>query len=275
VKAVIREVKIRASYQAHGLLGTLRRMFNWAVENGESGLEHSPCDHLKAKSLIGAKRARVRILTDAEVRALWRWCERTAYPRGDLGKFLLLTGARHREAARAPWSEFDLTKAIWTISPERFKSDAPHVVPLTADALALLQSLPRYRGGTWVFSHDLGRSSAELDARTKAKIDARMLRTLKAMARMRGDDPESVTLAPWVVHDLRRTVRTHLAALRIPDHVAEMVLGHAKKGLQRVYDLHGYQAEIAEALERWATRLRSIVSPPPANVVPIERARVS
>jgi hypothetical protein len=63
-----------------------------------------------------------------------------------------------------------------------------------------------------------------------------------------------------------------LAALRIQDHVAEMVLGHGKKGLQRVYDQHKYIDEIREALALWAARLRSIISPSPANVVAIKRA---
>ncbi len=230
---------------------------------------------MKAGRFIGEKKHRTRTLSDDEFRAFWRWCERTGYPRGDLGKFLLLTGARHREGARAPWAEFDLAKGIWTIDPKRFKSDAPHVVPLTGDVLALVQSLPRYKGGSFLFSYNLGRKAAQLDDYTKKRLDARMLRTLRAMARMRGEDPGTVTLKPWVVHDLRRTMRTHLAALRIPDHIAEMVIGHAKRGLQRVYDQHAYQQEIAEALERWAARLRSIVSPPPVNVVSIERARVS
>jgi hypothetical protein len=72
---------------------------------------------------------------------------------------------------------------------------------------------------------------------------------------------------PWVVHDLRRCVRSGLAALRVPDHVAEMALGHGRKGLQRVYDRHRYQAELAEALTLWSARLRDIIEPPPANVM--------
>ena len=68
--------------------------------------------------------------------------------------------------------------------------------------------------------------------------------------------------APWVIHDIRRTVRTRLASLRVPDMVAEMVIGHGRKGLQRVYDQHGYEAEMREALELWAGRLRVILTPP-------------
>ena len=107
----------------------------------------------------------------------------------------------------------------------------------------------------------------------KEKIDGHMLCTLKAMARLRGNDPARVELKPWVIHDLRRTLRTHLSALRIPDHVAEMVIGHGRQGLQRVYDQHRYLDEMREALTQWAARLRSIVNPPPANVVSLAEAR--
>jgi integrase len=93
------------------------------------------------------------------------------------------------------------------------------------------------------------------------------------MARMRGDDPSRVELKPWVIHDLRRTLRTHLSALRIPDHIAEMVIGHGRQGLQRVYDQHRYLNEMREALAMWAARQRSMVEPPPGNVVDLARAR--
>jgi hypothetical protein len=58
-----------------------------------------------------------------------------------------------------------------------------------------------------------------------------------------------------------------LSELRIPEHVAELAIGHARKGLARIYDQHRYQEEVREALTLWAARLRSIVSPPPPNVV--------
>jgi integrase len=273
VKVVIREVKARAPYMAHALLATVRRLFNWAIEQGDYGIATSPCDHMKAKSLIGERRPRSRTLSDDEIRAFWRATGRMPYPYGPLGRLLLLTGQRHREAAEAPWSEFDLAKALWTISQARFKSDATHTVPLTKDALALLTGLPRFRSGDFVFSTTFGVKPTMIGDKIKTKLDARMLVSLKAMAHKRRGDPTKVKLEPWVIHDLRRTLRTHLSALRIPDHIAEMVIGHGRQGLQRVYDQHRYESEMREALTAWAARLRSIIEPPPANVVPIVKAR--
>jgi hypothetical protein len=64
-----------------------------------------------------------------------------------------------------------------------------------------------------------------------------------------------------VIHDLRRTVRTHLSALPVEDLVHELVIAHARPGLHEVYDRHGYEAEKRRCLELWERRLMSIVEP--------------
>src|SRR5262249_21968902 len=145
--------------------------------------------------------------------------------------------------------------------------------PLTADMLSILEGLPRFKRGDFMFSTTAGQKPTVIADKIKQRIDARMLRTLRAMTRMRGEDPGKIELRRWVLHDLRRTVRSHLSALRIPDHIAELVLGHGRKGLQRVYDQHRYLDEMREALTLWSARLRSIAEPPPANVVAIKKAR--
>lgn len=66
-------------------------------------------------------------------------------------------------------------------------------------------------------------------------------------------------LTPYVLLDIRRTMRKHLSALPIPNLVRELVMGHAKPGLHKVYDQHAYLAEKRHALELWAKRLRDIV----------------
>jgi hypothetical protein len=82
------------------------------------------------------------------------------------------------------------------------------------------------------------------------------------MAKLIGDFPD------FVIHDLRRTVRTQLSAIpNVSDLVRELVIGHTKPGLHKVYDQFAYLDEKRFALDAWASRLRSIVEPPPANVV--------
>jgi integrase len=262
VVAVVKAAKARgATYMAHSLLATARRLFSWAIDQQAYGLEASPCDRLKPKSIIGEKRPRERVLSDDELRAFWRATADMEYPYGPLARLLLLTGARHRELSEATWAEFDLKAKVWTVPQERHKSASGHRVPLTDDVIAVLVSLPRFKTGQHLFSTTFGEKPTMLGDKIKTRLDARMAEKL-------GSTPK-----PWVIHDLRRTLRTHLSALRIPDHIAEIVIGHGRQGLQRVYDQHRYLDEMREALTLWAGRLRSIVEPPPENVVALKKKR--
>jgi integrase len=272
VGEVINEVKARAPYMAHALLATVRRLYKWASTPGRGyGIVSSPCFNISAKALIGEKRPRARVLTDQEIRAFARACDQLGYPYGSIGRMLLLTGARHREVSEAPWSEFDLVKKTWTIDQARFKSNVEHIIPLTDEVLALLEGLPRFKRGDHVFSTTFGAKPTMIGDKIKTRLDTLILKALREEAK----EPTKAVLKPWVIHDLRRTVRSHLSALRIPDHIAEMVLGHGRQGLQRTYDQHRYQEEIREALTLWAARLRSIIEPPPANVLAIRKTRAS
>jgi hypothetical protein len=149
-----------------------------------------------------------------------------------------------------------------------------HLVPLSAAAQEVIASLPHIKGGKYLFSLSAGKRPLAMTGPIKADLDRRMLRTLKAMARRRGEDHEHVTLAGWVNHDLRRTVRSGLSALRVSHNVAEAVLAHRQGGIAATYDLHEYQTEKAEALELWAQRIASIVNPPkPAKVIKLRGRR--
>jgi hypothetical protein len=94
-----------------------------------------------------------------------------------------------------------------------------------------------------------------------------MLEILKQLARERGEDPEAVKLERWVIHDVRRTMRTRLTQLRVQTEVAEATIGHGKRGLERHYNLYEYADEKHDALERWAQWLNNLVEPPADNVV--------
>jgi len=101
----------------------------------------------------------------------------------------------------------------------------------------------------------------------KADLDRRMSRTLKAMARHRGEDRHQIALPHWTNHDLRRVVRSGLSALRVSHNVCEAILAHRSSGIVGTYDVHEYQDEKREALEAWAQRIKSIVEPKPDNVI--------
>lgn len=233
VITIVDAVKSRGKPSAaHHVLAYARGLFNYAI--ARDIIDHSPCDRLKPSTLIGPKGTRHRVLDDDEIRRLWAASEHIGYPYGPLWQLLLVTGQRRGEVAHARWSEFDLRTRLWTVPSERFKSSAAQLVPLSQLAIDILAKLPRE--GDYLFGHIDGFSKA------KKRLDKTM------------GNP-----TPFVIHDLRRTVRTRLSSLRVPSEVAEMVIGHGKKGLARVYDQHHYLPEMRDALERWETSLRSML----------------
>jgi integrase len=294
---IISVVKVKAKTapaQARNLLGHAKRLFQWAVDQRTYGLKVSPAAGIKPAAIVGKKVARDRVLNDDELFAFWRAASRLPYPAGPAYRLLALTGLRLGEVAEASWSEFHPTvvRAIrqrgnapidwsqynaeelsWTIPAARMKgqndSARAHVVPLTPDVLAILERLPQFVGGEYLFSHNAGRKPAVMSTDIKSNLDSRMLRTLRALARKRGDGPAAVELKPWVNHDLRRNVRSGLSRLRIAEEIREAVLAHARPGIKGVYDQHDYFDEKRDALTQWGARLRSIVEPAPtaSNVV--------
>jgi len=255
VSTAIRAIVNRgAPYQAHNALGYIRRLFNWAIGTHEFGMETSPVERLKPADLIGKREARERTLLDTELRAVWDAADGMGYPYGPLFRLLILTGQREREVADMAWGEVDFEKHLWTIPAARMKGARAHEMPLSPAAVALLQSLPRHKGD-FVFSTTGGAKPVNGFSKAKVRIDKRS------------------GVAGWKIHDLRRTMRTHLSALPVQDLVRELVIAHAKPGLHRVYDQHAYQDEKRECLELWETRLRSIVEPPPRNVTNLEQKR--
>lgn len=269
---------------AHNVLGHAKTFFSWCISRDL--LEHSPADHVKTSS---KKKPRTRVLNDLELRAFWRAAYRMPYPFGHFFRMTLLVGQRREEVASARWSEFhpELVRLlrqreegrridwsqvsdevkVWTVGEERFKSDAPHVLPLTNKVCELLEELPFFRGGDYIFTTTHGRRPISGFSKEKAKLDEGVERTLKALARIHGDDPKQTKLNNYTIHDLRRTMRTRMAALRILDEVAEKCIGHGRKGLQRVYDQHRYLPEMREAFEAWQRKIEAVVDPAESNVI--------
>jgi integrase len=159
VLTVINAKKKTAPSQARNLLGEIRRLFDWAIEQRVYGITGNPCQNIKPTKIIGKKRSRQRILSDEELFALWRAAKRMPYPAGPVYQLLMLTALRLNEPTEASWTEFnpavmralrqrkkdervDWTKfpaeqLQWIIPAERMKGEdgeaRPHLVPLTPE----------------------------------------------------------------------------------------------------------------------------------------------
>jgi integrase len=230
----------RGPRMADVALAYLGRLMNWHASRSDEF--RSPLVRGMGRVKPG-DRSRDRILTDHELRALWRAAE--VYP-GPFGRFLqiiLLTGTRRNEAAKMSRAELD--GGVWTIPAERMKGKIEHVVPLSAKAIAIVDGIPVT--GPFVFSTH-GRRPIRNFAKLKIAIDKR----------------SGVT--GWTLHDLRRTARTLMTRAGVSADHAERALGHVISGVRGVYDRHQYRPEKLAAFEALAAQIDRILDPQP-NVV--------
>jgi integrase len=254
VSAIVKAIAKDRPYAAYHAFAYGSGLFSWAIAARTYRLKTSPFGSLSIKALIGGRDPRQRILSDPELRAIWRATSKESglgYPLAPFVRMLILTGQRLREVADAKWSEFNLDARLWTIPAERMKGDGAHEVPLSEAVMELLGELPRGRG-PFVFSTTNGARPISGFSKAKDRLDRAL-----------------VDVAPWRFHDLRRSVRTGFGGLPVPTKVAELVIAHAQPGLHKVYDLHKYRDEKRRALDLWAARLDAIVGGADAsNVIP-------
>jgi integrase len=242
-------------YTANRTLAVLRRMCNWAVERGI--ITNSPVEKIKPQ---GIETARDRVLSDDEIRIVWRAFNSVGWPFGYIAKLLLLTGARRDEIAESRWSEIDIDAKTWTIAKERSKNGVAHEIPLSDGAIQIVVGLPRIgeKRDSLIFT-TTGTTSVSGFSRAKATIDKAIVEALK----LRATDPAQLRPpAGWVFHDMRRTAASGMAGLGIAPHVVEAVLNHRSgtiKGVAAVYNRYNYAAEKRDALDKWAARVAVIV----------------
>lgn len=235
---------------ANRVFATLRRMCSWAVVRGV--LDASPSDRVKPPT---AEKSRDRVLSDDELRAVWQSAEALGWPFGPLVQLLALTGQRRDEVASARWSEVDFDAKVWTLPKERCKNNVAHHVPLSPQALRILENLPRIMDDQdFVFTTN-GKTAVSGFSRAKRRLDAALPSDME----------------PWTFHDLRRTFASGCARLGVAVHVVEAALNHKSgtiRGVAAVYNRYSYNTEKRAALEAWSRFLEQLVSgEPAANVV--------
>jgi integrase len=206
---------------------------NWAIER--EYLDTSPAAAIKKRKI---EASRDRVLSEDELRKIWRAADKLPNPSRSLVKAWILTGQRRDEVRCIMWSEIDLDRALWTLPTARNKGKRDHEVPLSSAMLALLGDRPR--PGRPVFTTD-GQKPYAGQKRLKEILD------------------RETGVSGWTFHDFRRTVSTGMAALHIPQDTIDRVLNHAKTALAGTYNRHQYLEEKRRALESWAERVAFIV----------------
>jgi integrase len=211
----------------------------------------------EANPVIGTTRPqeakpRERVLDDDELARVWKACSDDAF--GKVIRLLILTGARRAEVGGMRWSELDFERGTWVIPAERVKNGRQHTLPLTPLAISIIESVPRRVGRDHLFGT---RSDGGLSHwHAKAELDQRL------------------TIKPWRVHDLRRTLATRLCDLGIAPHVVEQILNHQsghRAGIVGVYNRSSYEREVKAALALWSDHVRALVESGKRKIVAMHR----
>jgi integrase len=225
-------------------LAIIRKIMNWHASRSDEF--RSPIVRGMARTKP-KERARSRILSDDELRAVWKAAEK-AGPFGALVRFILLTSARRAEVSEMAWDELD--GSDWTLPASRNKTKVDLLRPLSKEALALLPAEPT---GKFVFSTDDGKTPISGFSKFKRSFD------------------KASGVTGWTLHDLRRSARSLMSRAGVSTDHAERCLGHTMSGVRGTYDRYEYHREKQQAYEALAALIERIVNPPADNVRPIRR----
>jgi integrase len=254
VELIDRVVDRGSPIQARRLHTYLHRLFKWSV--GRGIIDVNPMTDLPKPS---AETKRDRVLSDAELAAVWKALETVGWPFGPAIQLLILTGARRDEIGALRWSEI---RGDWIkLEGARTKNREAHDIPLAPSAIKIVENLPRVNDSGFVFT-TTGKTSVSGWSKAKSEID-------ELACEIHGS-----ALPPWRLHDLRRTCATGLQRLGAGLQVIEAVLGHiggSRAGIIGVYQRHSFQAEKRAALEDWARHIERLATGAEAKVIPIKR----
>ena len=187
------------------------------------------------------ERARKRVLSDDELRLVWRKAETCQSPFGAAVRLLILTGQRFSKVANMAWDDVD-EGGVWRIPNEEREKGHGGPLQLPDIAIEIIRARPRFAGNPFVLA---GRGSKSFNGYASAK---------------RRFEAELGPMPQWGLHDLRRTARSLMSRADVQPHIAERVLGHVQQGVLGTYDRHEYFDEKRDALAKLATLVAKIVT---------------
>lgn len=234
VLAITDTLKARAPSESLHIHKALRALYNWLIMRRV--VAASP---LSGLILPVTEKSRERVLTDHELRAVYRAAVEMAFPFGYIVLLCIHCAFRINEASKRKWSY--ITPEHITLPAHTTKNKQEHILPnLVGDNLALIPHTSAY-----LFPSAVGTPFSAW-SKNKTQLD-----TLSGVA-------------DWRLHDLRRTAASKMAEWRCaPPHVIERTLNHvtgAMSPLARTYNRHSYQTEMRECLELYEKHLATLIS---------------
>lgn len=222
---------------ANRLRATLSALWTWALRIGLINSNNNPV----AFTIRQPEKPRERVLSDAELRAVWGATD----DNGDYSRIVrlcLLTGCRREEIGSLRWDEVLADKIA--IGPDRMKGNLAHEISLLPMIAVALPKRAMNAEGR-VFG---GRGTGFFGwSKSKRKLDATLAQS-------------GVHMPPWGLHDLRRTFSTKLHDAGVEPHVIEALLAHKQQGVAAVYNRASFRDAKRSALIRWHDIVQTIVN---------------
>ena len=215
-----------------------RALFRFAVRRHL--IVRSPCEGM---SLPNKPTTRDRTLTDAELASVFKTAATFGYPFGPIVQLLVLTGQRRGEIGGLEWAFISEHVQTMTLPASLTKNNRQHTFPYGSICAEVLSQVPRMSERYLFPARGNGEHAFSGWSKSKSAFDG------------------VCTIAPWTLHDIRRTVATNLAGLGTPPHVTERLLNHVSgtvSGVAAVYNRHAYMDEMREALDGWERKLRDL-----------------
>jgi integrase len=240
-----------APYLANRSFDYMAMIYSWAARRRL--LRYTPFVGLE-KAFSENKRSRT--FSNDELRRICEALKQAPKQIAGLWLMLLYTGNRLRETLKIEWAWIDREKRYLVLPGSVTKNKREHLVPLVPQALKLLDVLKQLSGDSpYVFPGPTGSA---------------MNWVQKACDRIMA----SAGITDGRHHDTRRVLQTNMAEMRVPPHIADMILNHAIKDAPKSrqhYDTHHYIPEKRQALTQWAKRLAKIVGYEPISVMKVQR----
>ena len=214
----------------------LSALYAWAIARGLA--DASPVQGTPK----AAEKSRERVLSLTEMRQIWAATEDSS-DHDVIVRLAMLLGQRRDEIGGMRWDEIDLDELAptWTLPGSRVKNGRMHVVPLSPVAVELLKRRPTIAGHPNVFGKRAGQPFSGW-SRCKARLDQRLR-----------------IEQPWTLHDVRRSLATHIADHNIAaPHIVEAILNHVsghRAGVAGIYNRARYAGEMRRALTAWGELL--------------------
>jgi len=229
----LEKLKAIPSEQNHAIVAA-KIFFKWVVRNGY--LDQSPCEGFSPMKRL----PRERVLTDEELRTVFKTALEGSTPFSHIVALLVMTGQRRSEVAALKWEWIDAVERTIKLPASVSKNKRTHTFPYGGMVADLLHRIPRQCEYLFPAARD--------------RIKGKPATVFNGWGKPKATFDELCKVTDWQLHDLRRTFASKLAALGVSLPTIEKLLNHVSGsfgGIVAVYQRHNWLPEMRSAIDVW------------------------